>query len=108
MLEFWHATGLVILVDHAAKHLAPLNWQVQRRAGLVVVVGRSLLAGLMRAVPVVVAGVFAQDRPQVPFAVDEYPVGALGPHGAYPSLGVTIAPHRQLHLIRMIGTGVSG
>jgi hypothetical protein len=29
-------------------------------------------------VPVVMAGVLAEDRPQVPFAVDGHPVGALG------------------------------
>ena len=63
-----------------------------------------MLAGLVRAVPVVVAGVLAQDRAQVPFALDEHPVGALGSRGAYPSLGVAVAPHRQLHPIRMIGT----
>ena len=31
----------------------------------------------------------------MPFAVDEHPVGALGPRGAYPSLGVTIRARRQ-------------
>jgi hypothetical protein len=36
------------------------------------------------------AGVLAQDRPQVPFVVDEDPVGALGSCGAYPSPGVTV------------------
>jgi hypothetical protein len=51
---------------------------------LVVVVGRSLLAGLVRAVPVVVSGVLAEDGPQVPFTVDEHPVGALGSCAAYP------------------------
>ena len=40
----------VVLVDQAAEDLAPLDRQVQRRAGLVVVVGWSLLAGLVRAV----------------------------------------------------------
>jgi hypothetical protein len=52
---------LVVLVDNAVEHLAPLDWQVQRRAGLAVLVGRPLLAGLVRAVPVVVAGVLAED-----------------------------------------------
>jgi hypothetical protein len=46
--------------DHAAKHLPPLNRQVPRNAGLVVSVGWPLLAGLVRAVPVVVAGVLAR------------------------------------------------
>jgi hypothetical protein len=42
---------LVVLVDNAVEHLAPLDRQVQRRAGLAVLVGRPLLAGLLRAVP---------------------------------------------------------
>src|SRR5205823_13984714 len=77
----------VVLVDHASEHLAPLNRQVQPGAGLAVVVGWSLLAGLVRAVPVVMGGVPAQDGPQVLFAVDEHPVGALRSCRAYPSLG---------------------
>jgi len=52
---------LVVLADHATEHLAPLDRQVQRYAGLVVSVGWSFLAGLVRAVPVVMAGIFAQD-----------------------------------------------
>ena len=44
-----------------ARHLPPLNRQVQRSAELVVLVGGSLLAGLVRAVPVVMAGVLAED-----------------------------------------------
>jgi hypothetical protein len=99
---------LVVLVDHAAEHLPPPNRRVRRNVDLVVLVGWSLLAGLVRPVPVVMAGVLAQDRSQVPFAVDEHPVGALGSCAAYPSLGIAVAPHRQLHLIRSIGTDVSG
>ena len=45
----------VVLVDHATKHLPPLYWQVQRNAGLVILVGWSLLAGLVWAMPVVTA-----------------------------------------------------
>jgi hypothetical protein len=48
---------LVVLVDHATEHFASLDWQVQRWADLAVLVGWSLLAGLVRAVPVVMAGV---------------------------------------------------
>jgi hypothetical protein len=49
-------------------------------------VGRSLLAGLVRAVSVVMAGVLAGHRSKVPFAVDQHPVGAFGSCGAYLSL----------------------
>ena len=69
-------------------------------------VGWSLLTGLVRAVSVVMAGVLAPGQAQVLLAIDQRPVSALGSRGAYPSLGITVAPHRQLHPIRMIGTGV--
>jgi len=82
----------VVLVDHAAENLASLDRQVQRRAGLAVVVRWSFLAGLVRAVSAVMVGVLARDQSQVPFAVDEHPVGALGSCGAYPSPGVTVRP----------------
>jgi hypothetical protein len=38
---------LVVLVDQAAEYCPPLNGQVRRSAGLVVMVGWSLLAGLV-------------------------------------------------------------
>ncbi len=62
--------GLVVLVDHAAEYLASLNRQVERNGDLVVVIGWSLLAGLVRAVPVVVADVLAKGGPQVAFAIE--------------------------------------
>ena len=62
----------------------------------------------MGSPPVVMALVLGQDRPQVPFAEDEHPVGDLGPGGENEPFRVRIAPHRQLHLIRSIGTDVSG
>jgi hypothetical protein len=68
----------------AAEHLPPLDRQVQRYARLVVAVGWSLLTGLVRAVPVVMSDILAQRRSQVPFAVDQHPVGALGSCGAPP------------------------
>jgi hypothetical protein len=53
--------GSVVLVDDAAEYLAPPDWQVDWNGDLAVVVGRSLLAGLVRAVPVVMGGVLVQD-----------------------------------------------
>jgi hypothetical protein len=103
-----HVRCPVVLVDHAAEYLAPLNWQIQRWAGLAVLVRRLLLTGLVRPMPVVMAAVLAQDGPKMPFTVDEHPVGALGPCGAYPPLGIAIGPHRQLHPIQVIGTAVCG
>jgi hypothetical protein len=80
--------------------LPPLDRQVQWRARLAVMVGWSLLAGLVRAVAVVTAGVLTQYRSQVPFAEDEHPVGALCSCGAHPSLGMTVrarGPRRSPH-----------
>ena len=56
--------GLVVLVDHAAEDLSPSDRQVPQWAGLAilaVLVGRPLLAGLVRAVAVVMAGVRVED-----------------------------------------------
>jgi hypothetical protein len=52
---------------------------------MVVPIGWELLTGLVGPVPVVMVGVLAKDWPEVPFAVDQQPVGALGSCGAYPS-----------------------
>jgi len=86
--------SLVVLADHAAEYLPPPDWEVQRSGGLGFLVGRALLAGLVGPVPVVMAGVLAEDRSQVPLVVDEHPVGALGSCCAYPLPGVTVRPRR--------------
>src|ERR1017187_4368881 len=86
--------SLVVLADHATEYLPPPDWHVHRIGGLGLLVGRALLAGLVGPAPVVMVGVFAEDRSQVPFVVDEHPVGALGSCCAYPSLGVTVRPRR--------------
>jgi hypothetical protein len=73
---------------------------------LVVLVGRSLLAGLVRPVPVVMAGVLAEDRSKVPFVVDQHPVGALGSCAAYPSPGMAVrawCPRRGLGYLHALG-----
>jgi hypothetical protein len=41
-------------------------------------------------------------------AGDEDAVGALAPRAGDPPHADRIAPHRQLHLIRVIGTDASG
>jgi hypothetical protein len=65
-------------------------------------------SGSVRAMVVVVRDVFIQDRAQVPRPGDQHPVGDLGPGCSHPALGKSVAPHRQLHLIRVIGTDASG
>jgi predicted ATPase len=100
--------GSLVLVDEAAKDrlaLDPLVGEVRER-----VVGPrwAELTAAMRAPSVVVALVLGQDRPQMPFAEDQHPVGDLRPDGEHEPFRITVAPHRQLHLIRSIGTDVSG
>jgi len=43
----------------------------------------------------------------VPLAEDQHPIGELGPDGEHEPFRITVAPHRQLHPIRVIGTDVS-
>ena len=67
----------VIFVDHAAEDLPAPHRRVRRDDDLPVMIGWPLLPGLVRPVPVVVAGVGPQHCPQVSFTVDQHPVGAL-------------------------------
>jgi len=62
----------------------------------------------VRPVPIVVGFVLAQNPPQIVLIPDEGPVEKLAPTSADPAFGYRIAPHRQLHLIRVIGTDASG
>jgi hypothetical protein len=53
-----------------------------------------LLPGLVGPVTVVMVGVFAEHRPQVPLVGDQHPVGALASYRAYPPLGIAVRPGR--------------
>ena len=44
----------------------------------------------------------------MPFAEDQHAVEQLAAQGADEPLADRVAPHRQLHLIRVIGTDASG
>jgi hypothetical protein len=94
--------GAVVLVDHTAEHLAALHRCVQRHDDPFVMLRWPLLPGLVRAVYVVVPGVGSQDRPQVCLAIDQHPVGALGPDGLYPAFGIT-QPVAQSRVTGQIG-----
>src|SRR5712692_11572816 len=63
---------------------------------MLVMIGWPLLPRLVRPVAVVMPGVGLQHGPQVSFAVDQHPVGALRPYGPYPAFGVTVRPGRLL------------
>jgi hypothetical protein len=54
------------------------------------------------------AGVLAEDPLQVSFTGDQHRVQALAACAGDPAFGYSVAPHRQLHPIRMIGTVASG
>jgi len=55
-----------------------------------------------------VIDVLVKDQPQVLLADDQYPIQALTPGTAHPAFRDRVAPHRQLHPIRTIGTDASG
>ena len=60
--------------------------------------GRCRLVGLVRA----------QDPPEMALIPDQGAVQELAPASADPAFGDRVAPHRQLHPVRMIGTAASG
>ena len=71
--------GSLVLVDEAAEYrLAPYPLPGEVR-GRVIGLGRAELAAAMGSPSVVMALVLSQDRPQVPFAEDQHPVGDLRP-----------------------------
>ena len=54
----------------------------------------------MGPAPVVLCRVFGQDRPQMPLAEDQHPVGDLGPGGEHEAFCICVrswAPGRDLH-----------
>jgi hypothetical protein len=51
----------VVFVDHAAQHLPALYRRGQRHDDHLVMIGRALIPGLVRPVPVVMPGVGPQD-----------------------------------------------
>ena len=62
----------------------------------------------MRPVLIVVGLVLAQGLPQMVLIPDHGAVQEFASASADPAFGDGVAPHRQLHLIRVIGTDASG
>jgi hypothetical protein len=62
----------------------------------------------MRPVPVAGLPGLPQGAQKVGLVPDQRAVQELAPAGLHPPLHHRVAPHRQLHLIRMIDTGLSG
>jgi len=100
--------GSLVFVDKAAKDGPTLDSLVGEVGGRVVGPGRVELAAAMGTAPVVMGLVLGQDRPQMPRAEDQHPVGDLGPGREHEPFRVGIGPHRQRHPIQMTGTDVSG
>jgi hypothetical protein len=69
---------------------------------------RALLQCAVRPVRGVVIDVLAEDQSQMPFPGDQHPVQAFTAGTGDPPLGDRVGPHRQQHLIQMIGTDVCG
>ena len=98
---------LGIFVNQAAESVPAQNTHTGHSGGwMCAASGRALQQRPMRPVRIVVIGVLAKDQPQMPFTGDQQTIQALAAGTAYPAFGDRIAPHRQLHPIRMIGTGV--
>ena len=64
--------------------------------------------GAVRPVQIVMGLVLAQDPPQMILVPDEGAVQELTAASPDPAFDDRVAPHRQLRLIRMIGTVASG
>jgi hypothetical protein len=99
---------LGVLVDEAAEPIPPENARIRHGCGWMRTPGgRVVVQRPVRPVAVVVTGVLAEDQPQVPFARDQHLVQALAASAGDPAFGYSVAPHRQLHPVRMIGTAAS-
>jgi hypothetical protein len=98
----------VILADQAAENLPTLDPGSDIDGVAMLLLRRFLLQALMRTVAVVVPGVLGQDAAEVLLAEDQHVVQALAPQCSHEAFRVGVIPHRQLRLIRMIGTGASG
>jgi hypothetical protein len=95
-----HASGAVAPLDTEVVQVGDAVWQRAERC--------SLVQGAVRPVGVVEVLVLAQHDHQMPLIPYQGPVQQLTPAVADPAFHDRIAPHRQLHLIRSIGTDASG
>jgi hypothetical protein len=98
----------LILVDEAAKYRPPLDPLMAEVRDRVIGPGRAELLAAVGPPPVVVCRVLGQDRPQMPLAEDQHPVGDLGPGGEHEAFRVCVGRRRRLHRMKTIGTVVFG
>jgi hypothetical protein len=85
----------------------PVEWD-RERDHMWIVVGRSEVKRAVGSSAVVVGGVLLEHGSQMSLAGDEHPIGAFGPRSEHPAFREGVGRRRRLHLIQMIGTGVSG
>jgi hypothetical protein len=99
-----------IFVDDATRTVKPLDPEVVQ-VGDAIWQGpqwRGLAQRTVRPVRIVEVFVLPQHRHEVALVPDQGSVQQFSPAAAYPPLHDRIAPHRQLHPIRTIGTDASG
>ena len=103
--------GDLVLVSESAEDLFPADRvlaEVDQCGWLGVGLGRGELAeGTVRPAGVVVQYVLGQYPSQVVLIDDQQPVEQFPAQGADDPFADGVAPHRQLHPIRMIGTDAS-
>ena len=103
--------GDVVLVRESAEDVSsadPVLSEVDLRWPGVSLSRCELAEGTVRTGCVVMPQVFGQYPAQMVLIDDQQPVEKLPAQGADDPFADSIAPHRQLHLIRSIGTDVSG
>jgi hypothetical protein len=101
-----------VLVEDAAEAVPSVDVKAGEGAGLGDWRGQrvqwpGVADSLVRPVSVVELLEFTQSVQQVPLVPDQGPVKQLAAAGLHPSLHNRVAPHRQLHPVRMMGTDVS-
>jgi len=99
---------LLVFVEEAAEGGPAQDSLLGEVGNRVVGPGRVELAAAVGASSVVVSLIVGQDRPQMPLAEDQHPVGDLRPDGEHEPFRIGIGRRCRLHPIQMIGTGVSG
>jgi hypothetical protein len=85
----------VVLVDHAAEHLAAPHRRVERHDEWLVLAGWPLLPRLVRPMIVVMPGIGPQHFSKMALTTDQHPVRAVGPDGPYPAFGLGVRPGRS-------------
>jgi hypothetical protein len=90
----WALCGPLIFAEEAAEDGPTPDPRLGEVGGRVVGPGRAELSAAMGAPSVVVGRILGQDRPQVPLAEDQHPVGDLGPGGEHEPFRISVRAGR--------------